>query len=101
LAALQALQPLLNVAARRLAARAGADSLRFDPSTETDDRQLYDACILVRLLPRHASVYASFELTGGILQVMPGRDDRDARIAPTLQLDNMSCDNGRFLASFF
>lgn len=89
---LQAMQPVLDTAARHLLHRENATGLIFDGDLLS--RQVYDQMLAIDLVARRASIYVTCAVFGPANLVMPSRDDNGDIVG---LFDNMTCADSRAL----
>lgn len=91
---LQSLQPLLSTAAVRLLRRNNVRQISFVPDSPRVDRQVYDGVVMADIQPRRASLYVVITTFGPIAAALPARDANDAKVAPRLDINQLTCEEG-------
>ncbi|QPN57743.1 hypothetical protein I1E95_06650 [Synechococcus sp. CBW1107] len=94
LALLEAVQPLMREAARRLLRIDGVRGLTFVPGSDRVDQQLYDGVVQVDIEPHRTSLVALVASHGSITYVLPSRDANDQLVPANIDFDLKSCADG-------
>ena len=94
LALLEALQPMMNEAARLLLNIDGVRGLTFVPGSDRVDQQVYDGVVKVDIEPHGTSLVALVAAHGPITRVLPNRDANDQLVPAAQSFDGQSCADG-------